>query len=70
MLKEVSKLANKWEPIIMAGLGAAVAQIDPSLDARTMILLVIKGFVGAAVGAYMGNHLSSRKEKKKSKDHL
>ena len=49
----------------MAGIGAAVAQLDPSLDMRTMIILVIKAFIGAAVGAYFGNHLSKRRQKKK-----
>jgi len=56
---------NRWEPIIMAGLGAAVAQLDPSLDAKTMLILCIKAFVGAAVGAYFGNHMGRLRQKKK-----
>ena len=59
---------NRWEPIVMAGLGAAVAQLDPSLDVRTMAILVIRAFVGAAVGAYFGNHLSTHRQKKKKKE--
>jgi hypothetical protein len=49
----------------MAGLGAAVAQLDPSLDTRTMIIMIAKGFIGGAVGAYFGNHVNTYRQKKK-----
>ena len=54
-----------WEPVVMAGIGAAAAQIDPSLDLYVLILLCLRAFVGAAVGAYFGNHLSARRRKNK-----
>lgn len=57
---------TRWEPIVMAGLGAGVAALDPSQAPNVMIILCVKGFVGAAVGAYFGNHLSSRKAAKGS----
>ena len=49
-----------WISVLMAGAGAAVAQLDPSMltQPQAMLVLVIKGFVGGAVGAYFGNHLS------------
>ena len=59
---------NRWEPIIMAGIGAAVIQIDPSLDTRTMLIYAIKAFIGAVVGAYFGNHMSSYRQKKEEKE--
>ena len=65
-MKTTSISINRWEPILMAGLGAAVAQLDPSLDMRTMTILVIKAFIGAAVGAYFGNHLSTRRQNQKN----
>lgn len=60
-------ILTDWEPIIMAGLGAAVIQIDPSFSVQTMVILAVKAFVGAAVGAYFGNHLSKRKEENETK---
>jgi len=54
-----------WTSIIMAGLGAGVAQIDPSLDTRTMVLLALKAFVGAACGAYFGNHVNQTRERRR-----
>lgn len=57
---------SRWEPIVMAGLGAAAAQIDPNLkDPLVFGLNMAKAFVGAAVGAYFGNHISEKREKKK-----
>ena len=53
-----------WEPILMAGLGAAAAQLDPALDLRTLAIIIVRAFIGAAVGAYMGNHLSRRRARK------
>ena len=53
-----------WEPILMAGLGAAAAQLDPALDPRTLVVLVARAFIGAAVGAYFGNHLHQRRARK------
>lgn len=60
------KRTTKWEPIIMAGIGAGVAALDPSQAPITMAILCLKAFGGAAVGAYFGNHLSSRKAAKSS----
>jgi len=57
-------LAARWEPIVMAGLGAAAAAIDPSLPMDLLVLAVVKAGIGAAVGAYFGNHVSARREKK------
>lgn len=56
-----------WEPILMAALGAAAIQIDPSLPVVNMVILAIKAAIGAAVGAYFGNHLSGRKKKDEAK---
>ena len=53
-----------WIPVLMAGLGAAVAQLDPSLPVGTMLVYVVKGGIGAAVGAYFGNHASTKLTKK------
>jgi len=54
---------TNWEPILMAGLGAAAAQIDLGLAPASMLILCLKAFIGAAVGAYFGNHVASRKNK-------
>lgn len=51
---------TKWEPIVMAGLGAAVAQLDPTQAPSVVLILCLKAGIGAAVGAYFGNHLSTR----------
>lgn len=53
---------NSWVPVIMAGLGAMAAQLDPALDARTLAIVMVKGFIGGAVGAYFGNHVSRRRK--------
>jgi hypothetical protein len=48
----------------MAGLGAAVLQIDPSMPLTNMILLAVKAGIGACVGAYFGNHVSQVRRKR------
>lgn len=55
---------TKWEPIVMAGIGAGVAALDPTQPPLMLAILCLKAFGGAAVGAYFGNHLSTRKEAK------
>lgn len=51
----------------MAGLGSAVIMIDPTLPAYSMSLLVAKAFIGGAVGAYFGNHVSTYRTKRKAR---
>jgi len=48
----------------MSGLGAAALQLDPVLSTG-MLLAVAKAFIGAAVGAYFGNHVSTLRARKK-----
>lgn len=58
-----------WEPVVIAGFGAAALQIDPALSTSTMLALVLKGFIGGAVGAYFGNHVHAYRAKKKANGH-
>ncbi len=52
---------TSWTPIVMAGLGAAAMAIDPELPYGRLLLAVLKAFVGAAAGAYFGNHIHERR---------
>ena len=56
--------------MLMAGAGAAVAQLDPGMlnQPQAMVVLIIKGFVGGAVGAYFGNHVSEKIANGKDKE--
>lgn len=53
---------TRWEPVIMAGLGSMAAMIDPTLPLVNLCFLMVKAFIGGAVGAYFGNHVSNRKK--------
>ena len=56
-------LMADWERVVMAGLGSAAAVIDPSLPGATLAMLLIRAFIGGAVGAYFGNHISKKRKK-------
>lgn len=58
---------TNWEPILMAGLGAAAFQIDPNLPLAVLTANILRAFIGAAVGAYFGNHTHAYREKKRLK---